>query len=116
MSTIKKDYPFENFIKRMEEDLKGLKDEILALFEEEERVIEVRLKNENNIVFILKFEKKSDELLLTVSIDRVKHVSVQVETIKGEYNFDKNFIKPLKECEIDGNIRVTDEEYSEDAW
>ncbi len=115
MSTIKKDYKFDEFMNMLENDLKTLKDEILELFTEEDEFAEVRLRNDYNVVFILQFIK-TEEGLLKVSVDRVKHASVAVRKVDGEFNFDKNFIKPLKECEIDARIRVMDEEESENSW
>jgi hypothetical protein len=118
MSKIKKDYKFEEFLNSLETDIKTLKDEILELFNEEtkeEEDIEIRLRNENNIVFILKIIKKEGDLL-AINVDRVKHISASVKGLEGDFYLDKNFIKPLKHCEIDGNILVVTEQDNEDGW
>ncbi|MCV6606890.1 MAG: hypothetical protein OIF32_01665 [Campylobacterales bacterium] len=115
MSKIKKDYKFEDFVDDMETAIKDLKEEILELIEEEDEFIEIRLRNENNVVYILKCMEKVENLLV-VEMDRAKHAYVPIEKLEGEHSFDKNLIKPLKICNTEANIRISDEESAEDSW
>ncbi|MEA1916490.1 MAG: hypothetical protein U9N42_03055 [Campylobacterota bacterium] len=112
---IKKTYKYSEFTKTLQNNQANLVDEIVELFDDESEFIELRLRTDDGVVFILHVEK-NEEKKVTLFVDRVKHASIKMSSMDGEFELNSEFLKALQEHEVDARIKVMEESESENAW
>jgi len=100
---IKKDYIYEEFIDTLQTDKHKLIDDLQSLMGNE--IIEIRLKDKLNCVYIL--QPLYDKDTLKIQILRVKHKFASITADKKIYKFNSHFITALNMAQYNLHNEIT---------